>query len=244
VTLAKGDVGLDQIDNTADADKPISAATGTALTSLASSTQAALNLKLEEGDISAFETNVQLDSRDTANRARANHTGMQTAASISDFAAAAAAAAPVQSVAGRTGAVTLAKADVGLGNVDNTADTAKPLSTATQTALDTKAPLTAAQATITYAATVDLDLSAFNGRMRTISLTGNLTLTSSNRTAERSVTLRLICDATLRTLTFPASWIFLGAKPTNIAASKVGILSLTFFGPADSDCVAAWGVQA
>ena len=54
-------------------------------------------------------------------------------------AARASAAAPVQSVAGRTGAVTLAKSDVGLGNVDNTSDAAKPLSTATQTALDGKA---------------------------------------------------------------------------------------------------------
>lgn len=35
----------------------------------------------------------------------------------------------------------LAKGDVGLGNVDNTADTAKPVSTAQQTALDLKAPL-------------------------------------------------------------------------------------------------------
>lgn len=42
----------------------------------------------------------------------------------------AAAAAPVQSVAGRTGAVVLAKADVGLGSVDNTADASKPVSTA------------------------------------------------------------------------------------------------------------------
>jgi hypothetical protein len=50
----------------------------------------------------------------------------------------AAAAAPVQSVAGRTGAVTLAKGDVGLGNVDNTSDASKPISTATQTALDGK----------------------------------------------------------------------------------------------------------
>lgn len=45
----------------------------------------------------------------------------------------------VTSVAGKTGAVTLAKADVGLGNVDNTSDLAKPISTATQTALDGKA---------------------------------------------------------------------------------------------------------
>lgn len=35
----------------------------------------------------------------------------------------------------------LVKADVGLGNVDNTADTAKPVSTAQQTALDLKAPI-------------------------------------------------------------------------------------------------------
>jgi hypothetical protein len=47
--------------------------------------------------------------------------------------------APVTSVASKTGAVSLVKADVGLGNVDNTADTAKPVSTATQTALNGKA---------------------------------------------------------------------------------------------------------
>lgn len=44
----------------------------------------------------------------------------------------------VTSVAGKTGAVTLAKDDVGLGNVDNTSDESKPISTATQTALDKK----------------------------------------------------------------------------------------------------------
>lgn len=46
---------------------------------------------------------------------------------------------PVRSVAGRSGAVTLAKTDVGLGNADNTSDAAKPVSTATQAALDGKA---------------------------------------------------------------------------------------------------------
>lgn len=50
----------------------------------------------------------------------------------------AAAVAPVQSVAGRTGDVTLTKSDVGLGNVDNTSDADKPISTATQTALNAK----------------------------------------------------------------------------------------------------------
>ena len=46
--------------------------------------------------------------------------------------------APVQSVASKTGAVSLVKGDVGLGNVDNTADADKPVSTATQTALNAK----------------------------------------------------------------------------------------------------------
>lgn len=50
----------------------------------------------------------------------------------------------VLSVAGKTGAVTLAKADVGLGNVDNTSDANKPVSTAQQTALDGKEPTIAA----------------------------------------------------------------------------------------------------
>lgn len=47
--------------------------------------------------------------------------------------------APVSSVADKTGAVTLVKWDVGLSNVDNTSDANKPVSTATQTALDLKA---------------------------------------------------------------------------------------------------------
>lgn len=44
----------------------------------------------------------------------------------------------VSSVAGRTGNVVLNKNDVGLNNVDNTSDLNKPISTATQTALNSK----------------------------------------------------------------------------------------------------------
>ena len=47
----------------------------------------------------------------------------------------------VSSVAGRTGNVVLNKNDVGLNNVDNTSDLNKPISTATQTALDTTVKL-------------------------------------------------------------------------------------------------------
>ena len=42
----------------------------------------------------------------------------------------------VDSVNGQTGTVVLTKSDVGLSNVDNTSDANKPISTATQAALD------------------------------------------------------------------------------------------------------------
>ncbi|WP_207105333.1 hypothetical protein [Rhodococcus rhodnii] len=44
----------------------------------------------------------------------------------------------VSSVNGQTGTVVLSKSDVGLGSVNNTSDAAKPISTATQTALNGK----------------------------------------------------------------------------------------------------------
>lgn len=47
----------------------------------------------------------------------------------------AASAAPVQSVNGKTGAVELSKADIGLGNVDNTSDEDKPVSAAQANAI-------------------------------------------------------------------------------------------------------------
>jgi hypothetical protein len=97
------------------------------------------------------------------------------AAEISDFTTAAAAAAPVQSVAGKTGSVTLAKADVGLGNVDNTSDTNKPISSATQSALDGKAALshthTASQVTdFNTAAAAAAPVQSVNGNTGTVTV--------------------------------------------------------------------------
>ena len=51
---------------------------------------------------------------------------------------------PVQSVNSNIGAVVLTKTDIGLSNVDNTSDANKPVSTATQTALNLKVPYTGA----------------------------------------------------------------------------------------------------
>lgn len=101
-----------------------------------------------------------------------------------------------------------------------------------------------APATLTYAATVDLDMTALAGAFRTITLTGNITFTTSNRSAGEMVTLRIICDGTQRTLTFPVGWRFIGPKPANIAASKVAVLTVMLFGTADTDGVAAYGVES
>lgn len=75
-STTKAQVGLGNVDNTSDLNKPISTAT-----------QTALNLKYDASNPNGYETPTQLNARDTANRARANHTGTQLAATISDFAA-------------------------------------------------------------------------------------------------------------------------------------------------------------
>jgi hypothetical protein len=86
-TLNKTAVGLANVDNTSDANKPVSSAT-----------QTALNLK---------------ENTITATTSADYYRGDKTFA-------------------------TLNKSAVGLGNVDNTSDANKPVSTAQQTALDTK----------------------------------------------------------------------------------------------------------
>jgi hypothetical protein len=98
--------------------------------------------------------------------------------------------------------------------------------------------------TITYGATVALDFASLDAQYRTISLTGNLELTTSNLANGRTLVIRLVADANQRTLTFPTDWKFLGTKPANIAASKVGVLSITAFGTTNADVVAAYAVQS
>jgi hypothetical protein len=96
--VTKDQVGLDQVDNTSDLDKPISTAT-----------QAALDTKASVEDVAGFATQAELDL----------HTG------------------------NTSNPHAVSKAQVGLGNVDNTTDLLKPISTATQNALNLKADASA-----------------------------------------------------------------------------------------------------
>ena len=100
--LTKSSVGLGNVDNTADASKPVSTAQ-----------QTALDAKLS------------------------------TAAAATTY-------APIESPTFTGTVAGITKTHVGLANVDNTSDANKPVSTATQTALDLKAP----KATPTFTGTV------------------------------------------------------------------------------------------
>lgn len=91
--------------------------------------------------------------------------------------------------------------------------------------------------------TVNLDMAALTGSYQSINMTGDITFTTSNRAAGRSVTFRLNPGASGRTLGYP-SWRFVGTKVTSLAASKLAVLTITFFGTADTDCIAAISVEA
>lgn len=105
--LTKAAVGLGNVDNTSDANKPVSSATADALALKANTsslgTAAGLNTGTTGGTIPLLVTGGAL---------------------------------PAVGGANLTG---ISKGQVGLGNVDNTADLAKPISTLTQTALNLKA---------------------------------------------------------------------------------------------------------
>ena len=161
--VTKAQIGLSNVTNTTDANKPVSTAQ-----------QAALNLKSNTGhghtfaDITGQVSTAQLpplainetfpaasqvamlalpaQRGDMAIRTDNGRTYVLSTDSPSTLAdwKEVMAAGQVQSVNGKTGAITLAKTDISLGNVDNTSDVSKPVSTPQQTALNLKADKTLA----------------------------------------------------------------------------------------------------
>jgi hypothetical protein len=124
---ARANLGLGNVDNTSDADKPISSAT-----------QAALNLKANVADVNAALA-LKASAADLAAHlaVKADTSMLATKAALTDLNS----YAPINSPT-FTGTVSgIDKSMVGLGSVDNTSDAAKPISAATQTALSTKAPI-------------------------------------------------------------------------------------------------------
>lgn len=112
VTLSKTDVGLSNVDNTTDLLKPISTATQSALDGKEATGAAASAVAAH---VALSDPHSQYMTVSEADAATSSAIGTHVAASnphsqylkIADVVA-----APVQSVAGRTGAVTLTKADI------------------------------------------------------------------------------------------------------------------------------------
>ena len=95
---------------------------------VSSNTESGITVTYQDTDGTIdFEVASQTDNNFT-NALKTKLDGIATAAEVNT----------VDSVAGKAGVVILVKGDVGLGNVDNTSDASKPVSTAQQTALNTK----------------------------------------------------------------------------------------------------------
>ena len=181
VVITAGDLSLEEVDNTSDADKPLSDAAVAALS-------LKLNASLKGADNGLAELDndgkVPLSQISDAVLGQLSYEGLWSAgtntptlpatpAKKGDYYIANAAGTQfglefdvgdwlvsdgaawgkvdntdaVASVNGKKGVVTITKADVGLGSVDNTSDAAKPVSTAQQAALDLKADKTDARFT-------------------------------------------------------------------------------------------------
>lgn len=121
----------------------------------------------------------------------------------------------------------LTKSDVGLGSVDNTADTAKPVSTAQQTALDAKAPTSRTiSTTAPLAGGGDLSANrtltvadATTGAVGVVRLAGDLAGTASAPTiAAGAVTSAKIADGTIVDGDIHASAAIAQTKVNNLTA--------------------------
>ena len=214
--ISKSMVGLANVDNTTDLLKPVSTATQTALDAKASNSDVALKAPLASptftGTVSGITASMvglgNADNTSDANKpvSTATQTALDAKASNSDVALKAPLASPTftGTVAGIT------KSMVGLGNVDNTTDAGKPVSTATQTALDLKASnsdvaLKAPLASPTFTGTV-------SGITATMVGLGNVDNTSDVTKNAATVTL------TNKTLTSPVI-----NSPTGIVKADVGL---------------------
>jgi hypothetical protein len=172
--ITQGMVGLSNVDNTSDANKPVSTATQTALdlkaplasptftgspslpTGTTAITQSAgdnstklattefVTTKLASGAPDATTTatgKVQLAGDLGGTASAPTVPGLALKANTTDVNSSLALKAPINNptFTGTVGGIN--QSMVGLGNVDNTSDANKPVSTAAQTALDLKAPL-------------------------------------------------------------------------------------------------------
>jgi hypothetical protein len=164
--ITKTMVGLGNVDNTSDANKPVSTAQ-----------QTALDLKANLASLTSHEADTTNIHGIVDTSVLVTTTGTQTLTN--------------KTITSPSG---LVKGDVGLGNVDNTSDANKPVSTAQQTALDLKANL----ASPTFTGTVTTNDLAVSGNLtvsgtttsintETVTIDDNIIVLNNNATGAPSV---------------------------------------------------------
>jgi hypothetical protein len=146
--LTKSAVGLGNVDNTADKDKPISTATQTALDKKQDKLESGTNIKTIEGNSILGPGNINLDKSavglsnvdNTTDKDKPISTATQTALDKKQDKLES--GTNIKTIEGNSilgpGNINLDKSAVGLSNVDNTSDLDKPVSNAVQTALNNK----------------------------------------------------------------------------------------------------------
>lgn len=95
---------------------------------------------------------------------------------------------------------------------------------------------------LVYATPMTLD---FDGAdYQTVALTGDIDFSAStNRPTvglAKAIAVIIEADGSDRALSFNANWTPIGAVPTQVAAGKTGVLSLTAVGPAETDVLYAY----
>lgn len=136
IPQSKNDLGLGNVDNTSDIDKPVSVS------------QANADIAIQQ--LAASDASTKMESAKEYSTQRSNHVGTQSIDTIDNLSSTIqdinlqlesllVAEDNIISVNGQIGEVVLTKDDIGLNNVDNTSDASKPVSSATQAALNLKA---------------------------------------------------------------------------------------------------------
>ena len=138
----------------------------------------------------------------------------------------------------------------GGGNLTNTALTSGVFAAITGLGVQSQAldlggnDLDNIQNLINDLSTSGTDVDFAEDMLQEISISANTTFTGTGYAIGKCKILKITTDGTLRTLTFPSGWVFLGTKPADQAASKTGILSLTSFTAAEAGIVAVYAVEA
>lgn len=235
--LTKSSVGLDQVNNTSDANKPVSTATGTAISTAVSDHNSDTSSVHGIADTSVLAT--LTDVTNAVNSAAVNQsdlagvginynavsdafdldetyitTATQTALNLK---------APKDSPT-FTGTVSgITKTMVGLGSADNTADTAKPVSTAQATAIANAKSEAIANATSQVTAVLDGAPAAFN------TLKEIADYIATDQTAASAVTSSLALKAPIASPTFTGTVTVAaeGVAFTDGTQTKAGVPSIT-----------------